>query len=204
MLIVAFVATCMLKLPFEKLQGITHREAVTPQNLQENSTIHSDCRVRAAAHQRNLVGAFVPQCAQDGSYAPRQCWGSTGYCWCASADGHELPATQRPPVEAHEVSVEACISLVSMCDAGIVTNTTMPCNGSAGNTQALIHCTDDGGWQALQCEAAEGPCWCVDYSGAELPATKCSHTRGLRDGMLHLCEKLRHTCASNRSKNDNN
>ena len=29
------------------------------------------------------IGAFVPQCETDGSFSTVQCWGSTGYCWCA-------------------------------------------------------------------------------------------------------------------------
>ena len=28
-------------------------------------------------------GAYAPQCEQDGSYKRKQCYGSTGYCWCA-------------------------------------------------------------------------------------------------------------------------
>ncbi|XP_019625092.1 PREDICTED: uncharacterized protein LOC109470569 [Branchiostoma belcheri] len=33
-----------------------------------------------------LVGAFVKQCAADGSYETTQCHGSTGYCYCARPD----------------------------------------------------------------------------------------------------------------------
>ena len=40
------------------------------------------------------IGPFVPQCNEDGSYARVQCWGSTGYCWCASEDGTEWPGTR--------------------------------------------------------------------------------------------------------------
>ena len=31
------------------------------------------------------IGAFVPQCEDDGSFSSVQCWGSTGYCWCAES-----------------------------------------------------------------------------------------------------------------------
>lgn len=30
----------------------------------------------------SFVGAYIPQCAVDGSFQPIQCHGSTGYCWC--------------------------------------------------------------------------------------------------------------------------
>jgi hypothetical protein len=36
----------------------------------------------------NLVGAYVPQCAPDCSWRPRQCHGSTGFCWCVDTDGN--------------------------------------------------------------------------------------------------------------------
>ena len=31
------------------------------------------------------IGAFVPQCEDDGSFSSVQCWGSTGYCWCVES-----------------------------------------------------------------------------------------------------------------------
>ncbi|XP_066286916.1 SPARC-related modular calcium-binding protein 2-like isoform X2 [Branchiostoma lanceolatum] len=37
-----------------------------------------------------LVGAFVKQCAEDGSYETTQCHGSTGYCYCARPDTGEV------------------------------------------------------------------------------------------------------------------
>lgn len=41
-----------------------------------------------------MVGQFVPKCAADGSYAPVQCYGSIGFCWCVDRDGKELPNTR--------------------------------------------------------------------------------------------------------------
>jgi len=35
----------------------------------------------------------VPQCEEDGSYSPMQCWASTGYCWCVDDNGVEIPGT---------------------------------------------------------------------------------------------------------------
>lgn len=31
-----------------------------------------------------LVGQYTPQCLDDGTFAPVQCHGSTGYCWCVN------------------------------------------------------------------------------------------------------------------------
>ncbi|XP_078670157.1 uncharacterized protein LOC144910683 isoform X23 [Branchiostoma floridae x Branchiostoma belcheri] len=44
-----------------------------------------------------IVGVFLPQCRDDGSYENLQCHPSTGYCWCVTADGSEVPGTQTPP-----------------------------------------------------------------------------------------------------------
>ena len=36
-----------------------------------------------------IPGEYVPQCSEDGSFAPAQCHGSTGYCWCVRPDTGE-------------------------------------------------------------------------------------------------------------------
>lgn len=38
-----------------------------------------------------LTGAYKPQCEQNGDFKPRQCWPSTGYCWCVYRNGTEVP-----------------------------------------------------------------------------------------------------------------
>lgn len=40
----------------------------------------------------NLVGAFRPNCNSDGTWKMRQCWGSTGSCWCVDRDGNPKDA----------------------------------------------------------------------------------------------------------------
>uniref|UniRef100_A0A8C3X9Y6 Nidogen 1 n=1 Tax=Catagonus wagneri TaxID=51154 RepID=A0A8C3X9Y6_9CETA len=42
-------------------------------------------------------GLFVPECDEHGHYAPTQCHGSTGYCWCVDRDGRELEGTRTRP-----------------------------------------------------------------------------------------------------------
>ncbi|GFS33298.1 putative neurotoxin LTDF S-18, partial [Trichonephila inaurata madagascariensis] len=37
-----------------------------------------------------LVGNFIPTCNEDGTYARKQCHGSTGYCWCADENGNKI------------------------------------------------------------------------------------------------------------------
>ena len=51
----------------------------------------------AVANATGLLGEFIPQCEEDGSYSPLQCWGSTGYCWCVDGNGVEIPGTALGP-----------------------------------------------------------------------------------------------------------
>ena len=39
---------------------------------------------RASGDSTSLVGAYIPQCQDDGNFSPVQCHGSTGYCWCVN------------------------------------------------------------------------------------------------------------------------
>ena len=52
---------------------------------------------QAQANATGLIGEFVPQCEQDGSYSSIQCWGSTGDCWCVDEYGIEIPGTTSSP-----------------------------------------------------------------------------------------------------------
>ena len=45
------------------------------------------------ANATGSLGEFIPQCEEDGSYSPIQCWASTGYCWCVDSNGIEIPGT---------------------------------------------------------------------------------------------------------------
>lgn len=40
------------------------------------------------------LGAFIPRCKDSGEFEEKQCWPSTGYCWCADKDGTEIPGTK--------------------------------------------------------------------------------------------------------------
>ena len=53
----------------------------------------------AVVNASGMIGEFIPQCEDDGSYSPMQCWGSTGYCWCVDENGIEIPGTSLGPGE---------------------------------------------------------------------------------------------------------
>ena len=47
----------------------------------------------AIANATGAIGEFIPQCEEDGSYSPIQCWGSSGFCWCGDEYGVEIAGT---------------------------------------------------------------------------------------------------------------
>lgn len=45
-----------------------------------------------------MVGAFVPECKENGNYEKKQCHGSTGHCWCVEpVTGQEITGTRKGP-----------------------------------------------------------------------------------------------------------
>ncbi|XP_073432663.1 saxiphilin-like [Dendrobates tinctorius] len=50
---------------------------------------------------KKMIGAFLPKCDEKGNYAPKQCHGSTGYCWCLNENGEEIEGTRTPPGTKH-------------------------------------------------------------------------------------------------------
>eukprot|EP00058_Branchiostoma_floridae_P008253 XP_002593741.1 hypothetical protein BRAFLDRAFT_86107 [Branchiostoma floridae] len=39
---------------------------------------------RDAALATGMIGGFIKQCKEDGTFKTEQCWASTGYCYCAN------------------------------------------------------------------------------------------------------------------------
>nr|XP_058947870.1 thyroglobulin-like isoform X2 [Pocillopora verrucosa] len=105
-----------------------------------------------------MVGQFVPKCAADGSYAPVQCHGSIGFCWCVDRDGKELPNTR----------VRGQPKCATKCQKEYLDATASP--GMVG--QFVPKCAADGSYAPVQCHASIGFCWCVDRDGKELPNTR--------------------------------
>lgn len=51
-------------------------------------------RERKSATEKHVVGRWVPQCQEDGSYYPVQC--ATGWdCWCVDDNGREIQGSRR-------------------------------------------------------------------------------------------------------------
>ncbi|CAJ0957401.1 unnamed protein product [Ranitomeya imitator] len=65
---------------------------------------HTPCmrhRQNVLGGKKIRIGAFVPKCDEKGNYVPKQCHGSTGYCWCLNENGEEIEGTRTPPGTKH-------------------------------------------------------------------------------------------------------
>ncbi|XP_038652158.1 H-2 class II histocompatibility antigen gamma chain-like isoform X2 [Scyliorhinus canicula] len=52
----------------------------------------TDCE-RRRTKARIIPGAFLPNCDEMGNYEVKQCWPSTGFCWCVYLNGTKIEGT---------------------------------------------------------------------------------------------------------------
>mgnify|MGYP000491163984 CR=1 FL=1 len=66
--------------------------------IDSNCSQIQDCceSQEAAINECGGLGCYIPQCADNCSWEPMQCWSSTGYCWCVDQNGTEIPGTSTP------------------------------------------------------------------------------------------------------------
>ncbi|KAJ0009297.1 hypothetical protein NQD34_000999 [Periophthalmus magnuspinnatus] len=134
---------------------------------------HHKDRVPTSAEGHPLIGAYVPQCDANGEYSPKQCHGSTGYCWCVDANGREHEGTKTPPGLG---SVECTTKddpprRKTNCEHS---RDKAPSNaGGPPIAGAYVpQCDANGEYEPQQCHPSTGHCWCVDTNGREHEGTK--------------------------------
>ncbi|XP_061582009.1 CD74 molecule, major histocompatibility complex, class II invariant chain a, partial [Cololabis saira] len=54
--------------------------------------IKTKCQLESAPGA-GKIGAYKPQCDQQGRYKPVQCWHATGFCWCVDETGNPIEGT---------------------------------------------------------------------------------------------------------------
>ena len=58
-----------------------------------------------------MIGAFVPQCGQDGNYLPIQTHGSTGASWCVhTRTGIKINGTQTERMQGKPICPSKCVT----------------------------------------------------------------------------------------------
>ncbi|KAK3526707.1 hypothetical protein QTP70_032073 [Hemibagrus guttatus] len=68
------------------------------------AVVETKCKLQA---EKIRPGFFQPQCDEEGNFKPRQCWYSTGYCWCVDINGNEIPGTlNRGPVNCNGTNTD--------------------------------------------------------------------------------------------------
>ncbi|XP_018583170.1 nidogen-2 isoform X2 [Scleropages formosus] len=148
---------------------------VQPERPKTRCEQHRDS-LQAGYGGRPLVGAFVPQCDEEGQYRPLQCHGSTGYCWCVDSGGQEREGTRTPPgAPPTDCDKPEPPPLTprpeTVCErwrASLVEYY----RGQPTSRHYLPQCDSAGQFVPLQCYSDTTYCWCVDKDGTEVPGTR--------------------------------
>ena len=113
-----------------------------------------------AVKAKGLLGAYIPQCAADGSYLVKQCWASTNTCFCVDTVSGEKDTTLLASNECKaEAKPKTCTEKGDALRA-------------KGHFGAYIpQCTEDDLYYAKQCWVATDTCWCVDTVTGEKDTT---------------------------------
>jgi len=120
------------------------------------------------------IGCFKTQCGTDGSFSPKQSWGSTGQCWCVDQlTGNELQGTK------NRCTPEFSCDGVSACSVRKQAEL-VACGGKIGCF--VSQCDADGSFSPIQRWGSTGSCWCVDELGVEVNSTR-SHGVACSDSM---------------------
>ncbi|XP_016347892.1 nidogen-2-like [Sinocyclocheilus anshuiensis] len=121
-----------------------------------------------------LIGAFIPQCDEEGQYRPQQCHGSTGHCWCVDSRGQERAGTRTPPgtptlnCDEPVPPVQRPETVCERWRASLL----QQYGGQPGSHHYLPQCDSAGEFNPVQCYGDSSYCWCVDQNGREVPGTR--------------------------------
>ncbi|XDV42941.1 hypothetical protein PO909_011511 [Leuciscus waleckii] len=117
-----------------------------------------------------LVGAFIPQCDEEGQYRPQQCHGSTGHCWCVDSRGQERAGTRTPP-GTPRINCDEPGHPKTQCEQH--RDSLQSGNGGVTLVGGFIpQCDEEGQYRPQQCHGSTGHCWCVDSRGQERAGTR--------------------------------
>uniref|UniRef100_A0A8C1BYY7 Nidogen 2 n=1 Tax=Cyprinus carpio carpio TaxID=630221 RepID=A0A8C1BYY7_CYPCA len=121
-----------------------------------------------------LIGAFIPQCDEEGQYRPQQCHGSTGHCWCVDSRGQERAGTRTPP-GAPRINCDEPVTPTqhpeTVCERWRA-SLLQQYGGQPESHHYLPQCDSAGEFNPVQCYGDSSYCWCVDQNGREVPGTR--------------------------------
>ncbi|XP_059183657.1 nidogen-2 [Centropristis striata] len=151
------------------LPGTPPKDCDKPDEPERPKTNCEHHRERAQATSEEgypIVGAYVPQCDDNGQYLPLQCHGSSGHCWCVNSRGEERSGTRTPPGTQPRD-----------CDRPDEperpkTHCEQRRDSSPPPGAFVLQCDAAGQYLPQQCHGSTGHCWCVDSRGEERPGTR--------------------------------
>ncbi|XP_045679927.1 nidogen-2 [Phyllostomus hastatus] len=130
---------------------------------------------RDAQAQHAYPGArvHIPQCDEQGHFLPLQCHGGTGFCWCVSPDGHEVPGTRTPPGSnpphcGPPAPTQRAPTVCERWRESLLEHY----GGAPRDDQYVPQCDDLGHFIPMQCHGKSDFCWCVDKDGREVEGTR--------------------------------
>ncbi|PFX15746.1 Equistatin [Stylophora pistillata] len=122
----------------------------------------SPCRKRLVYWLKNpRQDKHLPWCRADGSFNPKQCYGS--YCYCVNEKGNEIPGTKISVSAGRPVCTFSGAQL-SKCQQRYRQHAKNPIPG-----QIIPRCKDNGSFESLQCRNLD--CYCVDENGDPIAGT---------------------------------
>ncbi|XP_029695957.1 nidogen-2 isoform X7 [Takifugu rubripes] len=147
-----------------------------PERPKTHCQHHRDSVQTTSPEGYPILGAYRPQCDDNGQYVPQQCHGSTGHCWCVDSNGRERAGTrtsageQRKDCDSPDEPERPKTHCQHHRDS---VQTTSP-EGYPILGVYLPQCDDNGQYVPLQCHGSTGHCWCVDSNGRERAGTRTS------------------------------
>ncbi|XP_056882959.1 nidogen-2 isoform X18 [Takifugu flavidus] len=147
-----------------------------PERPKTHCQHHRDSVQTTSPEGYPILGAYRPQCDDNGQYIPQQCHGSTGHCWCVDSNGRERAGTrtsageQRKDCDSPDEPERPKTHCQHHRDS---VQTTSP-EGYPILGAYRPQCDDNGQYIPQQCHGSTGHCWCVDSNGRERAGTRTS------------------------------
>ncbi|XP_049919100.1 nidogen-2 isoform X10 [Epinephelus moara] len=145
-----------------------------PERPKTHCEHHRDSVQTTSPEGYPIVGAYVPQCDDDGQYTPLQCHGSTGHCWCVDRRGQERAGTRTSPGTRPKDCDKPDVPErpKTFCEQHRDSVQTTSPEGYPIPGVFVPQCDSNGQYTTQQCHGSTGHCWCVDIRGQERAGTR--------------------------------
>ncbi|XP_029371675.1 nidogen-2 isoform X2 [Echeneis naucrates] len=154
--------------------GTRPTDCTKPERTKTQCEHHRDSVQTTSPEGYPIIGAYVPQCDDNGQYRPLQCHGSTRHCWCVDSRGQERAGTRTPPGTAPKDCdrPDEPYHPKTHCEQHRDSVRTTSPEGYPIPGVFVPQCDTNGQYTPQQCHGSSGHCWCVDSTGQERPGTR--------------------------------